>query len=150
MDYQQELLHTCRDDAGELLEMHYHEIALNKDKIKLNPDWEAYEALEDSNQLRIFTVRDEEKLVGYFVLIVSKSLHYVDHLYAVNDIIYVHPEYRKGMLGAKLMKFAEKCLKEDGVSLIMVNTKLHKDFGKLLGRLGYNPIETVYSKYIGE
>ena len=149
-EYKQEFLHTCKDDAKELLEMHYDEIALNKDKIKLNPDWESYHTLEELGKLSIFTVRDNGKLVGYFVLLVSNSLHYADHVYAINDIIYVHPDYRKGFLGIRLIKFAESCLKKDGVSIIMINTTMHKDFGKILSRIGYNPIETVHSKYIGE
>jgi GNAT superfamily N-acetyltransferase len=149
-EYKQEFLHTCRYDAEELLKMHYNEIALNKDKIKLNPDWESYEKLEELGKLSIFTVRDNGKLVGYFVLLVSTSLHYVDHVYAISDIIYVHPDYRKGFLGVRLLKFAERCLKKDGVSIVMVNTKIHKPFGKILSRIGYNPIETVYSKYIGD
>jgi len=45
--YQQESLSTCKSDAIPLLEKHWEEIALNKDKIKLNPDWDAYANLED-------------------------------------------------------------------------------------------------------
>jgi len=150
VNYQQELLYTCRGDAGELLEMHYHEIALNKDKIKLNPDWEAYEALEDSNQLRIFTVRDDGKLVGYSSFIVMPMLHNKGYAQAVSDTVYLHPEYRKGYTGVNLLKFSEKCLKEDGVTNIHVYVTFRKDFGNIMDHLGYNPTETLYSKYTGE
>jgi GNAT superfamily N-acetyltransferase len=149
MEVKQEFLNEVKDEAGHLLELHWQEIAVNKDKIKLNPDWEAYEELEQSGSLKIFTARDKGNLVGYFVVIVSRSLHYKDHLFATNDIVFLHPEYRKGLTAIKLFKFAEKCLKEDGVSLMIINSKTHKPFNTLLERYGYNTTETTLTKYIG-
>lgn len=148
--YQQEFLATARPDAQKLLEAHWEEIALNKGKIALNPDWEAYEALESSGKLKIFTARGDDRLIGYFVVIVGVNLHYKDHVFAVNDILYLDKEYRKGRTGLKLIKFAEKCLKEDGVSVLSINTKVHKPFDSLMEYMGFNLIERVYSKYIGD
>ena len=148
--YQQEFLATARPDAHKLLEAHWEEIALNKGKIALNPDWEAYEALEGSGKLKIFTARDDDRLIGYFVVIVGINLHYKDHVFAVNDILYLDKEHRKGRTGLKLIKFAEKCLKEDGVSVLSINTKVHKPFDSLMEYMGFNLIERVYSKYIGD
>jgi GNAT superfamily N-acetyltransferase len=132
-----------------LIERHWEEIAINKDRIKLNPDWEVYEKLEELGVLTIFTARHFGKLVGYFVVIVQSNIHYKDHVFASNDIIYLHPDYRKGMTGVKLIKFAEKCLKKDGVSVMVMNTKVHSPFDIILERLGFTPIERLYSKYIG-
>lgn len=148
--YQQELLYSVEHEIKPLLLTHWEEIAVNKEKIKLNPDWDAYYNLEETGALRIFTARLEGVLVGYFVVIVSRSLHYKDHLFANNDVIFLLPEHRVGLTGPNLMGFAEKCLKEDGVSLLVVNTKCHKPFDKLLVWLGYNKVETVYSKYLGD
>jgi hypothetical protein len=53
------------------------------------------------------------------------------------------------MTGIKLIKFAEKCLSEDGVSVMTINTKIHKPFDLILERLGFKCIERVYSKYLG-
>jgi GNAT superfamily N-acetyltransferase len=149
MIYQQEFLVQVKDDIRPLLEEHWHEIALNKDKIKLNPDWEMYEHLEDQGHLKIFTAREEDKLAGYFVVVTSYSLHYKDHVFATNDVLFLHPDYRKGRTGIKLIQFAEKCLKQDGVSVLFVNTKVHKPFDILMEFLGFNLIERSYSKYIG-
>jgi GNAT superfamily N-acetyltransferase len=146
--YQQESLSTCKEDAIPLLEKHWEEIALNKDKIKLNPDWDAYADLEDAGILKIFTARDGGRLVGYFVTFVKAHIHYKDHLFAYNDILFLSPDKRKGFVGPKLMKFAEKCLKEDGVCVLVVNTKLHKPFDTLLKWLGYKHIENLYSKVL--
>jgi len=147
--YQQEFLNSTLEDARELLESHWSELALNRDKIKLNPDWETYEVLESQGKLKIFTARDSGVLVGYFVVVVSSHVHYKDHLFAHNDILYIGKEYRKGFTGIKLIKFAEKCLKSDGVSVLVLNTKMHKPLNKILEFLKFTPTETVYSKYIG-
>jgi len=144
--YQQEFLCQVVDEIKHLIQLHWEEIALNKDFIKLNPCWESYEQLEEGGKLRIFTARDDGVLVGYFVVIVAHNIHYKDHLFAVNDIIYLHQDYRKGFAGIRLIKFGEKCLKEDGASVLTVNTKTHQAFDPVLERLGFNLIERVYSK----
>lgn len=143
-----ETLEEARYDAENLLKLHWEQIALNKDKIKLNPDWETYKALEDSGILKIFTAREGATLVGYFVVTVMRNLHYKDHLFASNDLIFLHPDHRKGLVGAKLIQFAEEHLKRMGVSVMTVNTKMHKPFDKLLKWLGFTHIENLYSKYL--
>ena len=148
MNYQQEFLDQVENDILALLDLHYKEIALNQDKIKLNPDWDDYRALEEQGKLKIFTARDGSTLVGYFVVVVGVNMHYKDHTFACNDIIYLHKDYRKGFAGIKLIKFAKKCLTEDGVSVLTINTKVHQPFDKLLDRLGFNLIERVYSSYL--
>ena len=146
MKFALEPLHKIKDEVKDLIAHHWDDVALNKDYIKLNPDWDAYARLEKSQSLRIYTARENEVLVGYLVVLVNRSLHYKDHLFANNDVVFVHKDYRKGLSGAKLIKYAEKDLKDLGVSLFMINTKVHKPFGKLLDFLGFSEIETLYSK----
>jgi GNAT superfamily N-acetyltransferase len=146
MDFKQEFLATCFEEAGELFELHYREIALNQDAIKLNPDIEQYEEAERIGALKIFTARDEGKIVGYFAVLVTRSLHYADHIYANNDVIFLHPEYRKGFTASKLIKFALDCLAQDGISMVFINTKLHRPFDILLRRMGFDHVENVYAK----
>lgn len=146
--YQQESLVTVKADIIPLLEKHWEEVALNKEKIKLNPDWDAYANLEDAGILKIFTSREDGKLVGYFVVFVKSHIHYKDHLFCYNDVIFVDEEYRKGFTSTRLIKFAEKCLKADGVEVMIVNTKRHKPFDSLLVWLGYKHIENLYSKVL--
>ena len=150
MNYQQEFLATVENDIRPLLERHWNDIAVNKDKVKLNPDWDAYHSLEQDGKLKIFTAREQGELVGYFVVIVHTNLHYKDHLFASNDVIFLHPDHRKGRTGIKLVQFSEKCLKEDGVSVLAINTKVHKPFDKLMQFLGFSLVERIYSKYIGD
>lgn len=148
--YQQEFLDTFWKDSEELLELHWEELANNRDKIKLNPDKERYYVMEDLGKLKVFTVRDSGDLVGYFLVVVDTGLHYKDHLFATNDVIFLHKSHRGSSVGKKLIEFAQDCLEEDGVSVLTINTKVHQPFDGLMEHMGFNLSERVYSKYIGE
>ena len=148
LEFKQEFINDVKAEIVNLIDLHWEEIALNKDVIKLNPDWKSYYNLEDNNKLKIFTARYDNALIGYFIVIIYVNLHYKDHLFASNDILYLHPDYRKGFAGIKLIKYAEQCIKEDGVSVMTINVKEHKSFGLVLERLKFNAIETVYSKVL--
>ena len=145
MDFALESLSKVRREIEPLLEEHWKEIALNKDKIKLNPDWRAYADLDSIHALRIYTARKDGKLMGYFVVIVSKSLHYRDHLFANNDIIFLTKPARKGLTGVKLIKFALDSLEAEGITKVHINTKAHQPFDAILERLNFEEIERVYS-----
>ena len=145
MKFALENLAKVRREIEPLLEEHWKEIALNKDIIKLNPDWEGYARLDGINALRIYTARKDDELVGYFVVLVSKSLHYRDHLFANNDIIFLTKAARKGLAGFKLIKFAIDSLAAEGITKLHINTKAHQPFDAILERLGFQEIERVYS-----
>lgn len=149
MDFAIENLAKVRREIEPLLMEHWNEIALNKDIIKLNPDWREYARLDEINALRIYTARKDNQLMGYFVIIVSRSLHYKDHLFANNDIVFLTKPARKGLTGFKLIKFAIESLKAEGVSKLHINTKTHQPFDPILERLGFEEIETVFSKVLG-
>ncbi len=146
--YQQEFLTTIEKEVRPLTESHWEEIAVNKDHIKLNPDWEAYADLEASGHLKVFTARDDGKLIGYFLVFVRKHIHYKDHLFAHNDVLFLSEPYRKSYIGSNLIQFVEECLKADGVSVLTINTKTHRPFDGVLQRLGFNHVENVYSKLL--
>jgi len=145
MEFALENLANVRREIEPLLEKHYDEIALNKDIIKLNPDWEGYARLDAINALRVYTARKDGKLVGYFVVIVSKSLHYRDHLFANNDIIFLAKSARRGLTGMKLIKYAVEALRAEGITKLHINTKAHQPFDPILERMGFEEIERVYS-----
>jgi len=68
---------------------------------------------------------------------------------ASSDVIYIHPEHRKGRAGANMIKFAEKDLLNHGVSVVIIAMKAHAPFDKLLERGGYTFSEKSYQKFIG-
>jgi len=145
MEFAIENLAKVRHEIEPLLEQHWQEIALNKDIIKMNPDWEAYARLDAVNSLRIYTARKDDQLMGYFVVLVSKSLHYRDHLFANNDVIFLSKSARKGLTGVKLIKYAIESLAAEGITKLHINTKAYRPFDVILERLKFEAIERVYS-----
>jgi len=148
--FQHENLSKVKEELKPLLHEHWALVALNQDKIKLNPDWKEYARLDAAGVLRIFTARDGGDLVGYLVMFINKSLHYKDHFFASHDVIYVKPDKRAGATGYKLLKYVEDYCKDCGVSLMTLNTKVHIPFDNLLTSNGYDLIERCYTKYIGK
>ena len=146
--YQQEFINSVKSDIIPLLHLDWLEIEHRKDIREFDPDWEAYETLEEAGILKVFTVRFEGKLVGYYSCIVSPSLHSKGLLQATIDAIYLHPDYRKGLVGYKLIKFAEKCLKEDGVKIILLGTTEVNPIDPLLLKLGYSKTEAKFEKVL--
>ena len=148
--YSKELVVDCVDEFIPLVVEHWEEIAVNKDKVLLNPDIQKYIDLNEMGILDVYTARDGGKLIGYFVTMKSPHLHYQDHVFAMNDIIYVDPAYRKSTVAYRLVKFAEADLKAQGVSVLMINMKVHAPFDRFLEGLGFSNTERVYTKFIGE
>jgi GNAT superfamily N-acetyltransferase len=146
MEFSEETLSQCLDEARPLLVDHWENIALNKDTIPLNPLWNIYEKLEETGNLKIITARQDEKLVGYAAYVISPSLHDSSEIIADADVFWLDPNHRKGMAGMRLFKHAEKVLKSYGVTRILNKVKIHFDVGKVFERMGYDPIERVYSK----
>src|SRR6266576_7312864 len=59
-----------------LFHEHWKELALNQDTVKLDPNWDQFNALDVQGILRILTVRMEGRLVGYVFLLFGPHLHY--------------------------------------------------------------------------
>lgn len=132
-----------------LFPQHWEELALNKDKVPLAPQYHVYAAREVAGELMVITLRDKGRLVGYFVGIVAPGLHYSTCLTLTMDIFWTHPDIRGGFAGVKLFRAVEKEAKRRGVQRMFYGSKLHKDCGSLFRYLGLEPIETYYSKWIG-
>lgn len=145
-----ETMDEVLDDMAPLWDLHWEEIALDRQKVPLNPDIDTFRTLEDAGLLLIVTARDEGKLIGYHVTIVRPHLHYKHSLTGYADMYFMHPHYRQGMTGVRLFKFVEQVLRDMGVDRIYQGTKLHKDMGRLFERLGYKETERLFVKWIGD
>lgn len=135
-------------EAWDMMNTHWKEVGVFQDKMEFFPDLMAYEALHNEGYLRNFTARKDGMLIGYNVFTVNYHPHYAKTKVADNDIIYISKEHRKGTTGIRLMDYAEKELKKEGINLIMMRTKKEHDFGKILLRKGFMEVETVYGKYL--
>ncbi len=138
MQYQVEYLADMLADMTVLTEAHYAEIADHKDLKVLKPDYDRYLELEELGVLRTFTVRDDGKLIGYFITFITPHIHYSDCVYALNDIMYVHPDYRGGTVSYRLIKEALQDLRDNTDAVILcIHMKIEYPFRNLLKKFNF-------------
>jgi GNAT superfamily N-acetyltransferase len=135
------------DEMLPMLEEHRKELTAYKD-IKLNVDYERYIGAYNIGMFRVFVARDENNsIVGYVAYFINNNAHYSDYVYAIQDVLYVDKSRRGGVIGAKLLKYADNALKnEHNVSVVTQHTKVFHDIGPFLEKMGYEFVEKIYMK----
>lgn len=133
-----------------LFPLHWEELALNKDKVPLDPQYDIYIQREARGELLFVTLRELGTPVGYFIGFIAPGLHYRTCLTCTMDIFYVHPAKRGGRGGIKLFKFVEQELRRRGVDRWFVGSKCHADASWLFEILGFDRVEVYYSKWLGD
>jgi GNAT superfamily N-acetyltransferase len=124
-------------EAKPLLVEHWREVALYKDAIPLDPDFDLYRGMAAKNRLFCLTARVGGELVGYCAFVLMHPGHYKSTLHGINDVIYVAPAHRKGSVGYRLIRESERGLKARGVRKISWHVKPGTKLAQLLDRLGY-------------
>jgi len=134
-------------DALPLLVKHWREIATYQD-IPLAIDEDRYRSMEKTGNLVIYTARDDGKLIAYSAFFIGQNGHYsTSGPQAVQDVIYLSPEYRGGRLGLTFIKNCDSALTDAGIQVVSQHEKIaHPALGRILGHLGYKPVERIWVK----
>lgn len=148
ISFTKEMLCEVVTDVDELLNLHYDELGPSPDLIQLKPMWEEYAALERMGRLLVLAVRDNGVLVGYAAFFVYQHLHYAEWTLAVNDVLFLHPEYRKGRNGLKMVRFCEDQCKAAGANEIIFRTKSGTVMRELITTVGYAEKEMAHGKLL--
>jgi GNAT superfamily N-acetyltransferase len=139
----------------DMLALHWEEIEDHRDVSPMDVDWPRYKALERAGQLKIGALLLGGRMVGYNVFFLHAPLHSRSTLWAVNDVLWLDPEHRRGWAGVKLLKAAEQGLRKMGAKVILYSAKEAVDLagkrqrdtaGRLLARLGYSSFDRAWSK----
>lgn len=133
-----------------LLPAHWEELALNKEHVPLDPQYDVYNERNRRGELMFIGVRSAGQLVGYFVGFVAPGLHYQTCLTCTMDVFYIWPEYRGQHGGQILFRAVEKECRRRGVNRIFVGSKMHKDASWLFQKMGYTEVERYYSMWLGD
>lgn len=118
--------------------------------IPFSPDYRAFLKAEELGNLRVFTAREEssEKLLGYTIFFVTHHLHRRNSRQAEQSALYVIPE-RAGF-GGRFITWADEQLAIEDIELVLRSVKPAFDYGPMLERKGYAPLEAVYFKRLKE
>lgn len=135
-----------------ILPKHWEELALDKDKVPLDPQYDIYIRREEMGEVLFMTLRDAGELIGYFIGFIAPGLHYKTCLTLTMDIFYVVPEHRGKHGGVTLFEAVKKEAKRRGVQRWFVGNKEHAKVHAtaLFEYLGFEKVETYYSMWLGE
>lgn len=128
---------------------HWEEIALDKDEVPLVIDWMALLNEEKIGRFKVFTARRDGKLIGYISFRLFFPERYATTLYVNDDVFFLLPEERKGLVGYRMLKAAIEALPRP--CKLQFKEKLTFEDGRvgtLLERLGLKPCEMVYSTWL--
>lgn len=123
-----------------------HWIEVGRKDVKLEPQFDHYLKLQKMGWIKTFTARSRGVLAGYAVFIIKEHHHYSLARWAIQDLIYLAKEHRKGWAGYRFVKFMDRMLEDDDVSVISMSVNYERDFGSLLARLGYTPSEMIFTR----
>jgi hypothetical protein len=150
LQYQVERWASFYPDAKPLMQRHWEEIALDRENIKLSLDEARYQGMDDAGILHILAMRDEGRLVGYYLAFLLPHVHYKEAgLMAFTDIYFVQPESRQATNGIQIFIEAEKSLREKGVVKAYLSTKVHHDNSPIFEALGWKLSDKSFTKYLG-
>lgn len=143
-------------EALPLLQAHFREVGHFQD-IPLDVDRGMYYTAQENGAVRCFTAREARPnpvagptkglwfLVGYALFFVRSNPHYSGSVQAVEDVIYLDPIVRGGT-GAKFIRWQDEQLAGEGIQVVMRHVKEAHDYGKLLERQGYEPVDRLFAK----
>jgi L-amino acid N-acyltransferase YncA len=144
-----ETVQTVKDNIH-LVEEHWEEIVLDKEKRPLDPWWEWFEKVEQDGTLITFVARDENEVLGYAVFILHPHLHSRNLRIAVNDAVFLRKSNRAMGAGRQFLKYCDEELEKMGVQMINWHVKPIRDFGPALESMGYVMHEKIYIRYAGD
>jgi GNAT superfamily N-acetyltransferase len=135
-------------ELHELHKVHWTETEKHRHGLAMNPDYDGMAAQELAGQMVQFTARHETRLVGNLRMYVRTSMH-TQTLYALEDTLYLTPDYRGGRNALRFMEYVERALKRIGVREIRADTKNTAPAGALLMKhMGYQAVATQYVKFL--
>jgi hypothetical protein len=136
-------------EAKPIMQRHWEEIALDKDRVKVSWNDHKYREMADNGILHVLAVRCEFKLVGYYLAFILPHLHYMEAgSMAFTDIYYILPEFRNAASSIEMFIEAEKTLRAKGCVKAYISSKIHKDLTPLFIYLGWKPSDVVCTKML--
>lgn len=128
------------DEIAPLLERHYAETASSVYG-PLKPDRMFYE--KAWWMMRIFTIRQERRLVGYQIFFILGDPHSEGRTQAVQDVLYVERWARQGLTAYRFMKWCITQLTD--VQVVIQRIPAGKGFGRILERMGFHLEDLSYA-----
>lgn len=117
----------------------------------LDMNFSAYRKMEETGALLVVGLRQGQKLVGYWILMLSPMLHSQSTRAAYTDLVFIQKDARGGGVGfSTLWKATREALVQRGVKVWFVGEKLLRPLGALFQKYGFTPHEMAYICKLGD
>lgn len=139
----------CWDEVMVLATQHWSGTQTYRRHEPFCPSRERYEALNRQGYFFLFTAREQGKMVGYFGIYLTPSMH-SQLLTATEDTLYLAPDYRKGRTAIRFIQYVEAFCKLRGVHEILFSCEVDNASGihGLLKMLKYQAVIQQYAKLL--
>lgn len=144
-----ETMADCLEEMKTLFPRHWEELAMWKDRMPLAPQYDVYQRREDAGELVVSVLRDDGKIIGYWVTFITLGLHYGTTVTATTDILWIDPDHRGHSGGVTMYNVMREELQRQGVKLWIAGSKNHKQIEWFLKMLDFSPFETYFCQWMG-
>ena len=143
------LARLLNDGLAPLAQQDWEEIDVDRDRVPLDVDWDHYTALERSGTYRVIAARRNGTLIGYNAFFLNRHSRHRGTVFGQNDVLYLHPDQRRGMIGVRFLAESDKLLRDAGAVKVRYDVMDNSPtLGVILARMGYKREATVYTKVL--
>jgi len=150
MSFQWEPLDRLLNDGLEKIAYQdWLEIGVDHEKIPLEVDYDYYRSLERAGGYRAIAARHNGRLVGYNSFFLNRHTRHRNTVFGQNDVLYLLPDKRRGLLGFRFLAESDALLKAAGAVKVRYDvTEQHRALGVILERLGYRREAVAWTKVL--
>ena len=133
-----------------MTELYMSEVAAPFHEFPADPDWMLYRSLQEGGRLRIVVGRnDRGQMKAFAVVVLGPHAHYAC-IYGTVPLLFLHPDYRKGSEGMRLVRLAERAAEKAGAQLLMTHGGMHNGVYRLFEGMHYQDFGKYYVKVLKE
>lgn len=122
----------------------YAQESANPEMGAVEPDIEAYRAMEAAGVLHFAGAYQGDALLGYVVVVVNSTPHYRGKRVAVTESIFVASAHRRTGAGMKLLRAAEDMARDAGAVALVVSAPIGGRLAQVLPRSGFRATNTFF------
>lgn len=145
--FRHELAADILDELTPVLAESWRAIQDGYPRSKLKPDVAMYLELDKAGVLRILTMRVDDILVGFMLLLTMTHPHRMDDAIATVDTLFIMPAHRSSGAATRFLIFAEQWLRERNTYSLTISAR-DAHFSRYLQISGYPSVETIHEKVL--
>lgn len=107
-------------------------------------DVETILQMESDGMYKVFTMRVDTELVGHCHFMIYNHTHHLSMKVANQDVIFVKNGHRRH--ATNFVQYCDSELRKLGVHVVLQHSTRVKEWGPVLERIGYEKLETTYSR----